>query len=666
MSGADRIQVEIQPDIIDRLTKARPISALAELIWNSLDADADTVSVTLKRDPLQTLSEIIVTDDGSGLSRNDALTHFGRYGGSWKRQGGVTHRKQRALHGFEGRGRFNALALGRVAEWHIVYEIAPGGERRKYTISMLADDNRSALISPEQSTTEPTGVTAIISELHRHFTSLEPQRSIPAFTDIFALYLMDYRDVTILIDGHPIDVTEAVRDRIHAPLDDILTADGRYPAKLEIIEWKRLSTRSLQLCSEKGIPLMPVVTKFQVSGEYYFSAYLKSPLISKLHEERTLDFAIHTKLVDAIEQARKIIKVASQKRAAEKARSIVERWKEEKVYPFDTEPTTEIERAERQLFDMVAVSVSSQMPDFEQTAPKTKAMQLRLLRAAIEKAPEELHLIVTEVLKLPVKLQQELAELLKESTLPSIINAVTTVAERLKTLSGLEGIIFDPDSKRRLKERAQLHKILNENTWLFGDEYLLSATDSSLTTVLRKHKHFLGNDIVIDEPVRHINQQRGIVDLMFSRVLQSHRPKESEHLVVELKAPRVTLSSEDTTQIKGYAFSVAEDERFHDTKVRWTFWLLGNEMDKYVMSEVRQAHLPPGMLYQSSDPNITIWVKTWSEVFDQNKAKLKFFKDQLQHSVDQSEAVKFIAERYSHFLEGVVTEVEASSAAEAS
>ncbi|MEZ5910602.1 MAG: ATP-binding protein [Hyphomicrobiaceae bacterium] len=104
--------MSIQPDIIDRLTKARPLAALAELIWNSLDADADLVTVTLTRDPLKTLTAITIADDGDGLPRVDALAQFKRYGGSWKQPGGLTRRKKRALHGFEGRGRFNALALG--------------------------------------------------------------------------------------------------------------------------------------------------------------------------------------------------------------------------------------------------------------------------------------------------------------------------------------------------------------------------------------------------------------------------------------------------------------------------------------------------------------------------------------------------------------------------
>ena len=37
--------VEIQSDFLERQARAQPVAAVAELIWNSLDADATTVSV---------------------------------------------------------------------------------------------------------------------------------------------------------------------------------------------------------------------------------------------------------------------------------------------------------------------------------------------------------------------------------------------------------------------------------------------------------------------------------------------------------------------------------------------------------------------------------------------------------------------------------------------
>ena len=135
-----------------------------------------------------------------------------------------------------------------------------------------------------------------------------------------------------------------------------------------------------------------------------------------------------------------------------------------------------------------------------------------MLRQAIEKSPEELQVILNEVLRLPKRQQEELAELLRDVSLSSIISSAKIVADRLKFLTGIEAVLFDPEPKKRLKERSQLHRIVAQNCWMFGEDFMLSVDDQSLTEVLRSHKKILGEDIVIDAPVKHVSQERGIVD----------------------------------------------------------------------------------------------------------------------------------------------------------
>jgi hypothetical protein len=73
----------------------------------------------------------------------------------------------------------------------------------------------------------------------------------------------------------------------------------------------------------------------------------------------------------------------------------VDEWKDEEVYPFAGEPVTTVEKVERQVFDIVAVNVARHLPDFSTTQSKNKAFQLRMLRQAIERSPEDLQVILT-------------------------------------------------------------------------------------------------------------------------------------------------------------------------------------------------------------------------------------------------------------------------------
>ncbi len=67
------ISVEVRPDFLERQAKAQPIQALAELIWNGLDADATSVNVEIENDALGGMSKIVVTDNGHGMLHAEVL-----------------------------------------------------------------------------------------------------------------------------------------------------------------------------------------------------------------------------------------------------------------------------------------------------------------------------------------------------------------------------------------------------------------------------------------------------------------------------------------------------------------------------------------------------------------------------------------------------------------
>lgn len=648
-----RLTVEVQADFIERQSKARPIEALSEIIWNGLDADASRVDVSLSHNELG-LSGITVSDDGHGIPRAEASTLFTRLGGSWKERGGFTKTKHRMLHGAEGRGRFKAFALGRVVDWLVTYR-NDAGELMRYEISMIEEKIREVRITDETPAPDATrpGVVVTVSELHRDFRSLEPDQSVQELSEIFALYLKDYRDVKIAIEGAAIDPAASIASSCSLPLQQIQDEETLYPAELEIIEWRSTTKRALYLCNPQGFPLSQIATRFHV-GSFYFSAYLKSPFIVRLDQDAALQTAeMNPYLAATIEEAQQKIKDYFRDRSAEQARAVVDEWKSENIYPYEGEATTPIEQVERKVFDIVAVSVHEYLPDFPATPSKTRALHLRMLRSAIERSPEDLQIILREVIQLPQRKQEELAKLLREASLSVIISAAKVIADRLKFLSALESIVFDPEMKKRLKERSQLHKILADNTWIFGEEFNLSVNDKSLTEVLRQHRAILGDEIVIDEPVKHISKSRGIVDLMLSRALRRHRADELEHLVVELKAPKVKIGVKEITQTEEYAISVAKDSRFRTADgVRWNFWVLSDEVDEY--GEFRLK--PGGILEQKG--NITISIKTWAQIIQENKGRLQFFQEKLEYQADQGTALKFLQEKYEKFLTGVITEEE--------
>lgn len=656
--------VEVKDDFIERQAKAQPIQALSELVWNSLDADATEVSIELEYDVLGGLSKIFVRDNGHGLPRDEAPDLFRSLGGSWKRTVMQTKTLKRMLHGQEGRGRFKAFALAQTVDWTVVYDKA--GTPKKFEITILEREISRVRISDE--TDMPgakSGVIVTLSELKRQFTSLKPENALQDLAEVFAIYLKDYRDVAIEYCGEKIDPALAIREQWAFDLSPYVDEDGiEHPMSLEIIEWRRATRRALYLCNAKGFPLSQVDSRFHV-GDFHFSAYLKSTAIEELHQNGQLDLAeMLPTLQISVDEAKRKIKELFRERAAARAKVVVDEWKEKNLYPFEGEPASHLEQAERSIFDIVAVTVQDASPDFGDSSPKQTALHLRLLRNAIEKSPTELQRILDEVLKLPKRKQKELAQLLDETDLSGVISAAKLVADRLKFIDALRFILFDFDAKKKLKERSQLHKILEQNTWVLGEEYHLWASDKDLTNVLKAHKDKLDPDIIIDEPVSVVGKSRGIVDLMLSRSQRRHRANDIEHLVIELKAPKVVLSAKDMTQIEGYALAVEKDARFNGVQgLKWHFWLVSDEYNEEVAARIEGGPDPQRRLI-SRRTRVSVGVKTWSEIIEENLARLQFIKDALEHKVDDGQALAYLQERHRELLEGVIVEEEAEDESE--
>jgi hypothetical protein len=98
--------------------KRKPqITAVAELMWNALDANATKVDVELRRSSMKAITDVVVTDNGHGMTPERARNAFQAYGTTWKTSRTHTEGGERILHGRDGEGRLFAFALGDQLTW---------------------------------------------------------------------------------------------------------------------------------------------------------------------------------------------------------------------------------------------------------------------------------------------------------------------------------------------------------------------------------------------------------------------------------------------------------------------------------------------------------------------------------------------------------------------
>lgn len=649
---SDTIKVVAQRDTFLRIARARPLAAIAELIWNSLDADADNVSIYFDESELG-LRGVVVEDDGLGSTPSEAQEFFRRLGGSWKKPGARTSKHGRVLHGSQGQGRYKALSVGRSITWTYFYR--QGDDILEFALMIVGDDPSEVRFSqPRKSQRNRTGCIVEIREPIRQFRNLDNEEAILEITELFAIYLSDYPDVRVTYAGSLLNPRDAIANQFLLDVPEVKFASGETAAngKLRILEWRHIDRRSLFVCDQRGFALQQVTARFQLK-KHSFSAYLQSPYLDQLDFESRLDLAELDPLASAtIEAAKERIKAHYDSEDKKEASRIVADWKASKIYPYENEPKNDVEAAERKVFEIVAVKIQTSSSELAGAPHLAKKLQLELLRHAIETGPNQLRELLAKVIDLPKREQDDLAKLLEQTTLSSIIGAAKVIADRLDFLRGLYQIIYEYDAAGRIKERTQLHRIVALNSWLFGEEFVISTDDRDLTAVLCAHKKFLDEDIVIDNPVKHVEQKRGVVDLMLSRLLRRHRPNEVEHLVVELKRPGVSVGLAEINQISKYAASIEKDGRFATREgVVWRYWVISDALDDMGKWEVEKDASGRGLIRDT--PKSKIYVRTWDQLIEESKSKYQFIQERLNFTANDERAMSYLRREYAALLEGV-------------
>lgn len=623
------------------------MTGVIELIWNSVDADAKNIDVALLRTEMGSVHSIVVRDDGHGITPEVAADQFAKLGGSWKASTAKSP-AGRALHGRHGQGRFRPFRSGGVAAWTTVADTPDGRQRTRIRIG--ATDLRDCDVDDPEPTDAATGTEVAIEGLGQPLAGLEGTKATDRLVASFALPIESY-GLKLLYDGQLIDPTELQDERREYDLDAV----DDQPVALTVIEWTRRMDRGLYLCNGGGAALEAIEPGIQAPG-FDFTAYVKwDGFAEQASELPTIEMQSGPAKA-VLDASRDVLRQHFRTRLAERRNRTVSDWQSEGVYPFTQPPESVAEQAARDTFDLVAL----QAVDVINAAPTSnKRLSLRLLREALEKDPGSLHRVLRDVLALPPDQIDSLADLLTRTPLASVIAASRAIADRLDFLAGLAALTTHQDWKKLVKERKELHKILAGETWVFGEEYALAASDKALSAVLEQHIAYLKRTATIDPDgladdidggeVVDDEGHRRIVDLLFSRSIEMAQDQR-QHLVVELKRPSVKVGPDELQQIKNYALTIANDERFDLQRTRWEFWVVSTAVRGTADEERRQYRDQFGLASTLKDGRVRVWVKTWAEILHDAEHRLKFVKKKLGYDAGEVEALEYLRRQHDERL----------------
>lgn len=644
-----QIEVKVENDHIQRITSARPLAAISELIWNAYDADATEVRVELEEGQLTRLGTITVTDNGTGIPLESIEGSFQKLGGSWKKTASRTT-GGRLVHGEKGQGRFKAFALGETVAW-ISHHAG-----RRFSIFGRKADLKSFEVSDPTITTEQ-GCTVKIHDVVKDFEIWARDGFADRVRDVFALQLYDDPSFHIIYDGVKVDAREAIAAVTPYPI--LAEYSGRtIQADLDIVEWKKPVDRKLMLCLPGRFSFYEMPPGIQARGSE-FTAYLTAEHFQELADDNTEGLVeLDAESNALIEAAKAKLREHFRNKESERSRDKIQEWVDEKIYPYEGPATDSIEVNERQLFDVVALNLADFSTEFEKSPTRQKKLVLQLIKAAIETGASNLVSILEKVIDLPKARQEELAELLRKTYLTAVINAAKSVTDRLEFLKALQILVFDPQSKRQLLERSQLHRIIAQETWILGEQFNLMNDDEDLSAVLRSHVTLLGGErhaSETTEPVLDAAGKAAIVDLMLSARVPTPTDHERKHLVVELKRPSQPINEDVLGQIKKYAKAVALDHRFKHNNVEWDFIAVSNSITPDAELEARQSGKPRGLVLELEDPiRVRVWAKTWGEVIQAAEGRLTFYKRRLEYQANDEQALSYLRTINTGYLSDAV------------
>jgi len=643
------LNIGVEQDHLESLTKSSGINSLAELIWNSLDADASEIKINYKKNALGDYEYIKISDNGHGLDYEQAQYVFSKLGGSIKKIKQASP-KGRAFHGKEGKGRYKSLSLGDLIIFKSFYK-----EKDQYKYFEIKID-RNHLSHSELSDVKilkkGEGSSGFVVEIYNVINEKAGQglniKNRKELEIKFASYWINYQNFKIYFQNDELKFTSLIKNTFEDTIVLDIEEKEKFNFDIKIIEWNFDNTKKTYLCNAKGIPFRDIPLGIRTSIP--ISMFIQSNYIENLHKSNNLNVAeLDENIQGIVNQAKKIARNYIKDRLHYYSKEFIEELKRDNIYPYQGKPKDIVENSTRKVFDIVALQVNEYLPSFNEQSKSSKKLTFSLIKEALEKGSDNLTKILSDVIELPKDKQDELAEILKNTSLSDVIDTMTEIKNRLNFLNGLEQIIYNKDISKNVLERKHLHKIIIKETWIFGDEYTYGADDITLKNVLKAYLKSLGRENFEEIVEKGDNKELQTIPDVCLWQQYSLGSLGKENLVIELKKPTVDAGIIEAGQIQGYASKISNDNRFPKNKTKWKFFLITRNIKTELEPQLNQKGRKYGHLIEGE--NFDIFILTWGEIISEAKERHEYIREKLNLTIkNNEEGIDYLKEKYKEYL----------------
>lgn len=655
--------------IKDLLTKySDTFTAFKELINNSIQAHATRIDINIEyTDDINCRSgikRIDIVDDGHGVAYTDFDNKILEIGTTAKKSG-------------QGIGRFSSFQIGELMHIQTVAYDSKNKQLSRTNFSIDTTDFRDAQLEQTDFKVDfdylqeetNTNYKVTIENLHHNVNPKPAQRNL-----ITKNFLSENIKQSVF-ENYPYEI---FHDKIKFKINgDIIRREDfiiGLPIK-KVVDYvdKRCAIHQIKFYFYNiKSPLNKVKVFFQIDNagiksvahEYTYSSdwytsdlgtwfiYLESEFLnSDLFRNLDLESLGEEEVKNIKDQIKYTINDFFKTRN-KKFEKFIFTLESDKFYPYKDELPAS--KAQEIIFKKAAYLLEEEHQLLKKN-DRIRTFLYPLLNRAISNG--DIEYIFRQIIKMSDDTIQKFRSLLDKTEIEDVVHFANLVSEKIEFLDFLHELTYGKISSY-LKERSQLHKIIENELWIFGENYNGTPhlwSDRKIGNILKelRDKHF---DYTPTEEDQNLISLEGtpedITDLFFMNE-KINDIDEREIMIVELKSPKCAISEKELNQIDRYAFTIEEHAGLPTKKVKYKLLLISSRLTKYAKSKIksRRASFPdqPFLYDRKSEKNIEVYVMEWSELIEQNKRKLGYLSNQLNIK-DKSVNEKFEAE-YSELID---------------
>lgn len=608
------------------------MDAVAEFIWNAFDANATAVDILFESNSLDYISTLTIADNGDGIDMNTLEQTFGNFMDSLKRS---SFRKSSSLlRGNKGKGRFSFVAFAGAASWQTVFRDPESGRLLEYTININKNsknkfNTENQVLSKQTTTGTRVSFTELYDVTAYSFSKADFINYLAKEFGWF-LFLNKDRNFSISINGEAISYQPIIAESER--LSFIVRKEEKATTfKITFIRWEEKIGDKFYFyfLNADQTEVFKELTSFNNNAiGFNHSVYIESSFFDRFHPNDKEPSLTTDGSATRFSPVFKTLMTRLQKLVREKQKSFVNGRaasllidgyeKSGVIPPFRNNKYDQARKAD--LVNVVKAIYCIEPKLFQGLNKEQQKISVGLINILLEKDERQTILeLIGQIVSMTTEERNELAGILRKTTVANITRMVSLIESRYKVIMLLKSLIYD--LKKFTSEIHHLQKAIEENYWLFGEQYHLVTANESFTQLYQKYTDLLTGDTNASRrrsddrkfpsrrPDIFICRKRSVPDL------HDHELQMEENIIVELKRPAVDIGVEQIRQIEDYMEIIRTDEAFNSQKRIWKFLVIGNNVDAYVKGQYESMKEKNRRFLVKAAHNYEIYAYTWDDIF---------------------------------------------------